>query len=679
MVLIARAQPALEPGAVLELDDGRGTALPLVVGEDVALPAFAEGLGPAAVLSLLLFVASKATGILRHSEDSGLAASLHALAETAMAPERTAIPAAQCGTDMIMWALPPAAAAPSGVHYAVGRHRLRRVAVRGGIVLLRDRQFEDGYLLSPESDGPIHLAPAGGPLPPLSELGRRKDLHSLTLYRSGLAELGRRAPGDEDARRLLRDLQLLAPIHKPRQINQPGRPLGAALEMALCDHGGGAFFRGWLRDPFALLAGLTLLSDHGAEVPLPLDGLGRFARPDLAEGFAGSPFGDAGLKPGFVAHLPDASQRPVSQWSLRLELTTGDSMLVMAPPAIIHPQAARDAVLSAIPPAEITAPMMAESIAPAVARLHRAVLAQRRAPEVLHIGGDAAPAGSPAVSIVVPLYRNLRFLKHQYAAFARDPSVRDAAELIYVLDSPEQRAEVEHLLRGLQGLYRLPVTLVVQSGNFGYASACNAGAEVAQAPLLLMLNSDVVPAARGWLAPLRRAMADQPEAAALGPKLLFEDGSLQHAGLYFERGPGGDWFNAHYYKGFPRRFPAAQRARRVPAVTGAALLVRSAAYAAVGGFSTDYVIGDYEDSDLCLRLRAAGWEIAYVPEAELYHFERQSIRDHMGYARTLASTYNRRMHHLLWAPMIEDLMAEAGPPGRRRPPADLPAPPLAAQ
>ena len=45
----------------------------------------------------------------------------------------------------------------------------------------------------------------------------------------------------------------------------------------------------------------------------------------------------------------------------------------------------------------------------------------------------------------------------------------------------------------------------------------------------------------------------------------------------------------------------------------------------IGGFTRDYIIGDYEDSDLCLKIRAAGREIRYVPAAELYHLERQSI------------------------------------------------------
>ena len=284
-------------------------------------------------------------------------------------------------------------------------------------------------------------------------------------------------------------------------------------------------------------------------------------------------------------------------------------------------------------------------MAPAAARLQRTVMAAREAPEVVRIGersGSGRPG--PAVSVVVPLYRNLRFLRHQYAAFARDPLMRDGAELVYVLDSPEQRDDLEHLLRGLHGVCGMPVRLVVQAANYGYASACNAGAAVAEAPVLAMVNSDVVPAARGWLRPLLGeldALSAGGRPAAVGPKLLFEDGSLQHAGLFFESGPGGEWYNTHYWKGFPRFHPPAQRGREVPGVTGALLCLRRAEFEALGGFCTDYVVGDYEDSDLCLRLRAAGGRVRYVPEAELYHFERQSIRDHGGYARTAACNYNR--------------------------------------
>src|SRR5918911_4565017 len=107
-------------------------------------------------------------------------------------------------------------------------------------------------------------------------------------------------------------MQLLAPAQPPAQLAAPSHPFGAALEMGLWDHAAGAFLRGWIRDPLGLVAGLTLQSPYGEE-PLRLAALGRFARPDLAETFAGSPYGGAGSRPGFAVHLADAALRPVPQ------------------------------------------------------------------------------------------------------------------------------------------------------------------------------------------------------------------------------------------------------------------------------------------------------------------------------------------------------------------------------
>ena len=165
-----------------------------------------------------------------------------------------------------------------------------------------------------------------------------------------------------------------------------------------------------------------------------------------------------------------------------------------------------------------------------------------------------------------------------------------------------------------------------------------------------------LPAPPGWGA-LTSALA-QDGIGAVGPKLLFDDDSIQHAGLFFQRDLDGQWLNAHYHKGMPRFWPDAARPRRVPGVTGAALLVRRHLFEAVGGICEDYIVGDYEDSDFCLRLHALGAATAYVPAAELFHFERRSISLHKGYSGTLACRYNRRLHHRRWDGTIEALMAE---------------------
>jgi GT2 family glycosyltransferase len=410
-----------------------------------------------------------------------------------------------------------------------------------------------------------------------------------------------------------------------------------------------------VRDPHDVVEALTLeAGDSSRAIDLSL----RFARPDVEQAYAKSEHRLADPRIGFAAFLPGPAA-PGGQHRFELRLRSGASLPLVAVPAPSDPAAARNAVLAAVPSNSATAEAVTRCIGPAAAALHRQHLARRRAPELIVFGN---PPRRPRASIIVPLYRNLDFLRFQLAAFAVDRALRDV-ELIYVLDSPEQRESVEHMLEGFHGLYGLPLKLVVMSSNFGYAAANNAGVAHAEGRLLLLLNSDVVPASPGWF----DAMAAAFEApagrkiGAVGPKLLFDDGSLQHAGLFFRRDRRGRWFNDHYFKGMPRDFPAACRAGRVPAVTGAAVMVPGAAFRAVGGFTEDYIIGDYEDSDLCLKLRRAGRDILYVPAAELHHFERKSIERHAGYMRGVASEYNGWLHHQRWDTTIAALMDEFAP------------------
>ncbi len=503
------------------------------------------------------------------------------------------------------------------------------------------------------------VAAATGELPHVLRLLEGGGPGADTLRRACLRALAPLARPGTAAAALLQDVQLLSPA-AARAHEDPASPVGGALELALPDGDGHLFLRGWLRDPLALVAGVSLL-DVAGEHEVPTAALHRLDRPDLAPRLAGAAHGGAPAQLGFVARLPDASRGNTRQPQLRLRLHSGASVLLTPPPGSLAPAAARDAVLGSVAPAQATVALLDDCLAPAARALHALSLRHRPAPAVVRIGTRPA---RPAVSILVPVYRALGFLRFQVAALARDPAL-EGAELILALDSPEQHAELEHLLRGLYLLHGMPMTLLVMGRNLGFAAATNAAAAAARAPVLLLLNSDVVPAAPGWLPPMLAALR-RPGVGAVGPKLLFDDDSIQHAGLFFERDLDGVWFNRHYHKGMPRGWPAAARPRLVPGVTGGALMLRTSTFEDVGGVDEDYVIGDYEDSDLCLRLQERGERIAYVPAAELYHFERRSIRLHRGYARTLAATYNRRLHHARWDGTMEAVMREASRPADRR-------------
>lgn len=449
------------------------------------------------------------------------------------------------------------------------------------------------------------------------------------------------AQGSEAARAAAVELQLQAPLPARALSGGPHLP-SAEIDLALATSAG-LLAGGWVRDPLGLVAGLDLI-DGETLVPL------TEARHDFS-GQVGQ--GDETVPvTGFAALAPARMDLLQPRFALRVK--SGERHMLMPAPQPADLSEKRSRALKAIPPQFLTDTALARCLGPALAAIQHDFVAQVGSPRVIAIGERAA---APEVSIVVPLYRVLDFLRFQIGAFAADPAIRDRAEIIYVLDSPEQADGVEHLLRGLHILYDLSVVLVVMPRNAGFAVASNAGAREARGRVIAQVNSDVIPVASGWLSPLVAALADD-SIGAVGPKLLFDDGSLQHAGMYFARGVRGQWLNHHYHKGMPRDYAPANVARAVPAVTGACVLMRRALYEAVGGFTEDYVIGDYEDSDLCLKVRAKGLAVRYVPEAELYHLERRSMRVSPDHGRGTASAYNAWLHAQRWSDTMSSLMAE---------------------
>ena len=248
-------------------------------------------------------------------------------------------------------------------------------------------------------------------------------------------------------------------------------------------------------------------------------------------------------------------------------------------------------------------------------------------------------------------------VEHQLLQFDRDPEI-PAQELIYVLDSPELAAELADRARQLARLYPVPFRVVTMAHNAGFGAATNAGVSMARGRLLLLLNSDVLPAEPGWLGKMQAFHDATSNVGALGPKLLYEDDSLQHAGLFFDvvqEGPtAGSWANMHYFKGLHKDIPAANVARPVPAVTAACLLIDKDLYESVGGLPDAYVQGDYEDSELCLKLLAAGRDNWYLPGVELYHLEGSS---YSGAERGITGSYNRWLQTRRMGQAIEDVMS----------------------
>jgi GT2 family glycosyltransferase len=380
----------------------------------------------------------------------------------------------------------------------------------------------------------------------------------------------------------------------------------------------------------------------------------RYDRPDV-EDFLRAHRGEGATPPfGFIAFFElGAPSRLRDGWVLELRDAEGEGVETAPVTAETDAALVRDALLRDLD----VAPRRNEALRDGHVRPALAELQARRAERVVIRAVDdfGTPPADPVLSIVVPLYGDVDWVEHQLASFVDDPEMR-RCELIYVLDSPELADHLHAFAGQLHELYRLPFRVATLSENGGFSLATNRGASLARAPRLLLMNSDVIPAVAGWTRRLLELYDELDGVGALAPKLLYEDEAIQHAGIYFKRRPGGrEWWNEHFFKGVHRSLPAANVARRVPAVTAACLLTDRAVFERLGGLRGQYVQGDYEDTDFCLRLRAEGLDCWYVPEVELYHLEGQS---YPGATRQLSSAFNRWLHTRLFDDEIEAVMAE---------------------
>ena len=143
----------------------------------------------------------------------------------------------------------------------------------------------------------------------------------------------------------------------------------------------------------------------------------------------------------------------------------------------------------------------------------------------------------------------------------------------------------------------------------------------------------------------------------VAPRLVYADGSLQHAGMKFSyMAELGIWTNQHPWRGLHASLDPLSVLSDVPAVTGACMALRRADLDAIGGWDESYLIGDFEDSDLCLKLRERGASVAYCPGVTLVHLERQSMRSlGDGGFRTKVVIHNAVRHQTRWAMELPEL------------------------
>ncbi len=224
----------------------------------------------------------------------------------------------------------------------------------------------------------------------------------------------------------------------------------------------------------------------------------------------------------------------------------------------------------------------------------------------------------PRVSIIIPFRDEPKMLATCIETMRRDPGY-DNFEFVLV----DNNSELPETMALLDRLAEDQDVIVARYDRpFNWSAVNNFGAARATGEVLLFSNNDIEANRPGWLhAMLGHAM--RPEVGVVGAKLLYPDGTIQHAGVVI--GLGG--IAGHILRGLPADRPGYNSTsistRNCSVVTGACLMTRRAVFDGVGGFGEELAVA-FNDVDFCLKVRRQGLLVVYTPLAELIHHESRS-------------------------------------------------------
>ncbi|MBD3165697.1 glycosyltransferase, partial [bacterium] len=241
----------------------------------------------------------------------------------------------------------------------------------------------------------------------------------------------------------------------------------------------------------------------------------------------------------------------------------------------------------------------------------------------------------PMASIVIPHYNLPDKLEKAINALIENTS--DIPFEIIVVDNGSENT-TDALVASLESK---GVLLLRNRRNEGFARACNRGARAAKGHYVVMLNNDTQ-VQHGWLTELVHTAQEEPLAGVVGSKLLFPDGTVQHAGIVMNE----DGMPGLVFGKMSADTPGTNERTPYQAVTAACCLIRKDLFDRLGGFDIGYMNG-WEDVDFCLSARRKGWRIYFEPNSVVIHDTSATPgrKDHEG--------RNQRRFHQKWGDKVQ--------------------------
>ncbi len=225
--------------------------------------------------------------------------------------------------------------------------------------------------------------------------------------------------------------------------------------------------------------------------------------------------------------------------------------------------------------------------------------------------------GNPMVSVIIPNKDHVKELEKCISSL-EEKNAYENLEIIIVENNSEEEETFAYYKELEKNNPRVKV-IFWKEKVFNYSAINNFGVKHTSGDYLLFLNNDIEFITRDCIEELL-GPCQRSDVGAVGARLYYEDGTLQHAGVVI--GLGG--IAGHPFYGFPPEdigyFARVVIAQDYSAVTAACMMMKKSVFEQAGGFDEQLAVA-YNDVDLCLRVGEAGYRIVYNPYAELYHYE----------------------------------------------------------
>ena len=223
--------------------------------------------------------------------------------------------------------------------------------------------------------------------------------------------------------------------------------------------------------------------------------------------------------------------------------------------------------------------------------------------------------GTPTVSVIIPFRDQAALTVACLESLDEDPGY--PIEEVVLIDNGSVEPETRVLRRRLET--RAATRVLEYPGPFNWSAINNLAARTCRTDMLLFMNNDIEATSPGWLHAMVE-LGQRPDVGAVGARLVYPDGKLQHAGVVLAVGG----IAAHILNGMPGNrqgyFGMDRLVRSYSAVTAACMLVRRQVFEEAGGFDESFPVA-FNDIDFCIRLGQAGYRLLYTPHAELTHYE----------------------------------------------------------